>query len=387
MQSPRPRNISIALIVFVLTPSGDVDTIAVAPTDLDDLLERSSAAQGSVAVTSSLGGGRLSDQLRDAIRSRLPSVVLPARMRPLTPRILRDGAICIPLWTTGRPVDAGAVGSDGGLANLSRAIGDPTLTSEAKTEFRRMLASDPMAHQMVGEATRARALAADEALREPSPDEVPPIFALLPMVFTIDQLRVAASQLVVAAGSEIERPSNFRRRVSEFIESGVVVDCGDAVGASHRGRPPRLYRFDPAGWQEWLFRRSQPHRSDDASIRSDQVFREVGIAEFIRPERRDLPSPSTDPRVSRDDAPYGWPSELNPPARASAKGSPPTSRKLLEVARRDESPREPRVDELERQVERLSGEVQAGREQMSELLRMLGAELRARRSGDEEPRR
>lgn len=408
MQRPRPRNFSIALIVFVLTPYGEVATVTGAPMDLDELLQpplqpphepphepphagpRSAASPASVGGSPfSLVSARLRERLCEALRARVPSLEVTARLHPLMPRLLADGAVCIPLWTAGRISDDADLRSDRGLADLARALGDPTIEAEAEAEFRRRLASDPIAHQMVGEATRLRAVASDEALRELSPGEVPPIFALLPTVFTIDQLRLAAAPMALAAGTELERSSNFRRRVNEFIEQGVLGDCGEAVGAAHRGRPPRLYRFDAAGWEEWLHRRSQGHRPDDDGVRYDMAPREDRIAEFAEPEPRIEPSfpPSAPPMGRSDDAVYSRSEEPNRMDRSPRMPVRHRRQEINWVGRHGEAPREPRVDELERQVERLSGEVQAGREQMSELMRMLGAELRARRSGDEEPRR
>jgi hypothetical protein len=400
MQSPRPRNISIALIVFVLTPYGEVTTVTAAPVDLDELLQSQHKPPhgGPRSVASPVPAGaspfshfsaRLRERLCDTLRARVPSLEVTARLHPLMPRLLADGAVCIPLWTAGRISDDADLRSDRGLAELARAIGDPTIEADAEAEFRRRLASDPIAHQMVGESTRLRAVASDEALRQISPDEVPPIFALLPGVFTIDQLRLAAAPMALAAGTELERSSNFRRRVNEFIEQGVLADCGEAVGAAHRGRPPRLYRFDAAGWEEWLHRRSLGHRPDDDGVREDMAPREDRVTEYRERMPRIEPSfpPSAPPMGRPDDAIYSRSEEPNRPDLHRRRLARQVRYELPWSEREGVRPREPRVDELERQVERLSGEVQAGREQMSELLRMLGAELRARRSGDEEPRR
>ena len=403
MQRPRPRNFSIALIVFVLTPHGEVATVVGAPMDLDELLKAQHESQREsphggprpLASPPSVGGSpfplfsaRLRDALCDALRARVPSLEVTTRLHPLMPRFLADGAICIPLWTAGRISDAVGLRPDRGLADLARAIGDPTIEAEAEAEFRRRLASDPIAHQMVGEATRLRAVASDEAQRALPPGEVPPIFALLPTVFTIDQLRLAAAPMAMAAGAELERSSNFRRRVTDFIESGVLADCGEAAGATHRGRPPRLYRFDAAGWEEWIHRRSQAHRLEEDGVRFDMAAREDRIAEFAPQEPGIEPSfPPSALSVERsDDAIYSR-GEPNQPDRSRRMLARQLRYEINWAGREGVRPREPRVEELERQVERLSGEVQAGREQMSELMRMLGAELRARRSGDEESRR
>lgn len=248
-----PIQLSFALVLFVLTPEGRLATIGG-----QELTE-------GQAIPHPVRGAGLADIVRDRMERTLPAGTITSRLRPLMPRMRRDGRVVLPLWATGRlpdparwvatlersidrPLDA--------LGRLAEQLGDLSLVAEAHSEFRRALASDPVSHQLMGEGGRLRALAMDEldaaATREVG---IPPVFGLLPDRFTIEQLQMAVTQAARLHAGDIQKSSNFRRRLVEFIDFGVMERTTGESPAESRGRPPQFFRFNRERWVEWLLAR------------------------------------------------------------------------------------------------------------------------------------
>ncbi len=272
-------SLSLSLIVFVVTPDDEggarVGTIGgeiVSPRGLDGFDPRSQT---------------LSDYVTRAMRWNLPPGTVTSRIRPLMPRLSSPTSVLLPLWTTGRIADfdsSEALPSGGrlnALERLAETLRDATLVTEANSEFRRALAADPLSHQMLGEGARLRALAMDELARESMADELPPIFALLPEVFTIEHLRSAISQVAHRPELEAESSSNFRRRIMEFLKYGVLVEVGDFDVTRQKGRPAMRYRFAAHAWRRWLSTRStEPTMREMHQLRSDfRVSRSIDHSE------------------------------------------------------------------------------------------------------------
>ncbi len=272
-------SLSLSLVVFVVTPDDDggarVGTIGgeiVSPRGLDGFDPRSQT---------------LSDYVTRAMRWNLPPGTVTSRIRPLMPRLSSPTSVLLPLWTTGRIADfdsSEALPSGGrlnALERLAETLRDATLVTEANSEFRRALAADPLSHQMLGEGARLRALAMDELARESMADELPPIFALLPEVFTIEHLRSAISQVAHRPELEAESSSNFRRRIMEFLKYGVLVEVGDFDVTRQKGRPAMRYRFAAHAWRRWLSTRStEPTMREMHQLRSDfRVSRSIDHSE------------------------------------------------------------------------------------------------------------
>ncbi len=282
-------SLSLSLIVFVVTSDDDggarVGTIGgeiVSPRGLDGFDPRSQT---------------LSDYVTRAMRWNLPPGTVTSRIRPLMPRLSSPTSVLLPLWTTGRIADfdsSEALPSGGrlnALERLAETLRDATLVTEANSEFRRALAADPLSHQMLGEGARLRALAMDELARESMADELPPIFALLPEVFTIEHLRSAISQVAHRPELEAESSSNFRRRIMEFLKYGVLVEVGDFDVTRQKGRPAMRYRFAPHAWRRWLSTRStEPTMREMHQLRSDiRASRSIGHYE-LRDSPSDMPA-------------------------------------------------------------------------------------------------
>ena len=272
-------SLSLSLVVFVVTPDDEggtrVGTIGgeiVSPRGLDGFDPRSQT---------------LSDYVTRAMRWNLPPGTVTSRIRPLMPRLSSPTSVLLPLWTTGRIADfdsSEALPSGGrlnALERLAETLRDATLVTEANSEFRRALAADPLSHQMLGEGARLRALAMDELARESMADELPPIFALLPEVFTIEHLRSAISQVAHRPELEAESSSNFRRRIMEFLKYGVLVEVGDFDVTRQKGRPAMRYRFAAHAWRRWLSTRStEPTMREMHQLRSDfRVSRSIDHSE------------------------------------------------------------------------------------------------------------
>ena len=263
MGFPQPQ-FSVALIVFVLDSDGGTQTVGgnlIGASELISLISSGSFAAGAAT------GAEIGDVLRAAMQRQLPGQSLSSRFRPLMPRFHRGNSIVVPFWTAGRMGDAQVSSHRGGmrfdaLERLAAELHDHALVGEALSEFRRALAADPMANQLIGEGARSRALAMDECDRVETYSEQPPVVALLPERFTIDQLRKALSSVAHVPDREIEKSSNFRRRVAEFLEAGVLVLEGRVAEVEGSGRPPQLYMFDDERWAAWL-----RHKSAGAFVR------------------------------------------------------------------------------------------------------------------------
>jgi hypothetical protein len=331
-----PR-LSFALVVFVLSPDGELDTIGGEPVSARELgMVHGGASAGDV------GAALLRGTPWEPVRG-----VTTARLRPLMPRVSRRGEVVVPMWTSGR-FPAGGVwdlsSRFGGplhgraLERLAESLGDPSLVAEAQVEFRRALASDPLSHQMVGEGVRLRGLALD-GLEEIRAQEIraqelsargmggfapsdgrpplPPLLALLPAEFTIEQLRVAVRRVARIDEEELESASNFRRRIAEFVEARVLVEVGDVEDAKQKGRPAKLYRFDAESWSGWL-RAKVRHLSarELFEVRRQRVVGELRVARALDSHGSDSPDSGAGASrlddAGRSGAPAGAPSPVSP---------------------------------------------------------------------------
>jgi hypothetical protein len=433
-----------ALVIFLLTPEGDIVTVGGVRIRVQDLM-----LHAGLAGRGERGGDRdaieraVSDSepefarvIRRATLAELPEGTNITSIRALIPRMFSLDRVVIPLWATGsvprhalETLLAHARPNAGALERLSRELRDPSLVAEANRAFRQALAADPMVHQLVGDATRLRALSAEVIERASRPLERPLIASMLPELFTIDQLRFAVSQIAVAAGREVESSSNFRRRLSDLMECGVLVDAGESHEVEQRGRPPRLYRFELARWAGWL---AQKAVGDLAEDRAELVQRsprrkrdEPDAAKRLIATKSDL-EPSTGERTREELILARLLSLSQQPRKAryarraqsidfdefaaeelaadgmSAARSPSMERAASEFPVRSpdrsldpslaavsgtapagegaqQSPASARIEQLEQLVSRLSNDVETGRAETNRLLRLVEEQLRARR--------
>jgi hypothetical protein len=433
-----------ALVIFLLTPEGDIVTVGGVRIRVQDLM-----LHAGLAGRGERGGDRdaieraVSDSepefarvIRRATLAELPEGTNITSIRALVPRMFSLDRVVIPLWATGsvprhalETLLAHARPNAGALERLSRELRDPSLVAEANRAFRQALAADPMVHQLVGDATRLRALSAEVIERASRPLERPLIASMLPELFTIDQLRFAVSQIAVAAGREVESSSNFRRRLSDLMECGVLVDAGESHEVEQRGRPPRLYRFELARWAGWL---AQKAVGDLAEDRAELVQRsprrkrdEPDAAKRLIATKSDL-EPSTGERTREELILARLLSLSQQPRKAryarraqsidfdefaaeelaadgmSAARSPSMERAASEFPVRSpdrsldpslaavsgtapagegaqQAPASARIEQLEQLVSRLSNDVETGRAETNRLLRLVEEQLRARR--------
>ncbi len=439
-----------ALVIFLLTPEGDIVTVGGVRIRVQDLM-----LHAGLAGRGERGGDRdaieraVSDSepefarvIRRATLAELPEGTNITSIRALIPRMFSLDRVVIPLWATGsvprhalETLLAHARPNAGALERLSRELRDPSLVAEANRAFRQALAADPMVHQLVGDATRLRALSAEVIERASRPLERPLIASMLPELFTIDQLRFAVSQIAVAAGREVESSSNFRRRLSDLMECGVLVDAGESHEVEQRGRPPRLYRFELARWAGWL---AQKAVGDLAEDRAELVQRsprrkrdEPDAAKRLIATKSDL-EPSTGERTREELILARLLSLSQQPRKAryarraqsidfdefaaeelaadgmSAARSPSMERAASEFPVRSpdrsldpslaavsgtapagegaqQAPASARIEQLEQLVSRLSNDVETGRAETTRLLRLVEEQLRARRGEGREP--
>jgi len=433
-----------ALVIFLLTPEGDIVTVGGVRIRVQDLM-----LHAGLAGRGERGGDRdaieravpdsepeFARVIRRATLAELPEGTNITSIRALVPRMFSLDRVVIPLWATGsvprhalETLLAHARPNAGALERLSRELRDPSLVAEANRAFRQALAADPMVHQLVGDATRLRALSAEVIERASRPLERPLIASMLPELFTIDQLRFAVSQIAVAAGREVESSSNFRRRLSDLMECGVLVDAGESHEVEQRGRPPRLYRFELARWAGWL---AQKAVGDLAEDRAELVQRsprrkrdEPDAAKRLIATKSDL-EPSTGERTREELILARLLSLSQQPRKAryarraqsidfdefaaeelaadgmSAARSPSMERAASEFPVRSpdrsldpslaavsgtapagegaqQSPASARIEQLEQLVSRLSNDVETGRAETNRLLRLVEEQLRARR--------
>lgn len=338
-----PLQISFALVVFVLTPEGKVATIG--GQELTD---------GHVAALPRRGQS-IAGVIRESVEQLLPPGTITSRIRPLMPRLRRDGMVVLPLWATGRlpegehltalvaraefrPFDA--------LGRLADQLNDHTLVDEAHSEFRRALASDPVSHQLMSEGGRLRALAMDELdLIRNREDGIPPVFGLLPKRFTIEQLQLAVRQAARLLPEDIQKSSNFRRRLVELTELGVLERTYDTAPTDARGRPPQFYRFNSERWIEWLQARRHEgglghgrrpaseamadfmlRRPDSAQAAEGRIAPAFRMEMRSSPERREPRQPAEgDARVERlEEMMRTLMGELADLKRSAPKPEPPT---------------------------------------------------------------
>jgi hypothetical protein len=429
-----------ALVVFLLTPEGDIVTVGGVRIRVQDLMLHS-----GLAGRGERGGDRdaieravpdsepeFARVIRRATLAELPEGTSITSIRALVPRMFSLDRVVIPLWATGsvprhtlETLLAHTRPNAGALERLSRELRDPSLVAEANRAFRQALAADPMVHQLVGDATRLRALSAEVIERASRPLERPLIASMLPELFTIDQLRFAVSQIAVAAGREVESSSNFRRRLSDLMEFGVLVDAGESHEIEQRGRPPRLYRFELARWAGWLAQKAvgdlaeeraevaqrSPRRTrdeSDAAKRSSASKSDLAHStgertreELIRARMLNL-SQTSHARRSRQAANFG--SEMAaeesigdasrpsfgmvPSMRFDLAHDRPSSAAPAPTPEREGAPQAPastRIEQLEQLVARLSNDVETGRAETHRLLRLVEEQLRARRDESREP--
>lgn len=364
-------SLSVALVIFVLTPEGRVETLG-----------GEELTSGRMAPIRA-GGPDISHIIRREVEAVLPVGTVTSRIRPLMPRLRGTEAVTLPLWATGRVPEsvfrAGGVGElrglrFGALERLALSLRDESLVAEARSEFRRALASDPVSHQLMGDATRLRALAVDELARESlAGDEMPPIFGLLPRAFTLDELHMAVNEAAHLPSGEVEKSTNFRRRLVDLVRDGVLAEVGERSGPEQRGRPAKLYAFSVDGWRLWL---SRQHRAMDARIESrmerlpsvrmhaDRVF-------YARaaPSRPVEEARADDPAIDASPVPPDRldPALLKPSVHRSAARMAPPNR--AETAPEEQS----RVDRLE--------------SMMRELMQQVAHLKKPRRGSDEEKSR
>lgn len=463
-----------ALVIFLLTRDGEVATIGGKQFDVTALRMRAGQTERGVAAETD-GVQReplpeIAQSIRSATLAELPEGTTVTSIRALLPRFAEFGRVVLPLWTTGSlprplggPLDktrerAGA-GSRGqpmehnaerdearlrsaalrsdlahgsnALERLAHGLQDPSLVTEANSAFRQALAADPMVHQLVGDATRLRALAAEVSEHTWRRFERPLMAAMLPEFFTIDQLRFAVSHIAVAAGREVESSSNFRRRLADLMESGVLVDAGEAHDVEQRGRPPRLYRFEPAHWAGWLaqkargdlaegraefVQRSPRRKRDEADAgnhssaskpASERSTGERTREELIRERLLRLSQVNYAPRYSRRAANADFevvaddtasdallPSKemgaakmdtVELPLRTPDRSSTAAPLPMQESERPQQAPESARIEQLEQLVSRLSNDIETGRAETNRLLRLVEEQLRARRNEGGEP--
>ena len=351
-----PR-ISVALIVFVLSPEGELDTVG-----------------GDPVPARMLGFGDRrapAGDLEAALRRAMPweglRGVVASRLRPLTPRLLRHGEMVMPMWASGclppGGVEALPPGRSGdvyrrALERLSLHLDDASIVAEAHAELRRALAADPVSHQMVGEGVRLRGLALDGLdelrLRDraaidsgeapygayPRPRvraPLPPLLALLPSEFTIEQLRAVVGRVARLDEDELESASNFRRRIAELLEARVLVEIGDVEDAKQKGRPAKLYRFDAESWSGWLLAKVRHLSARELfEARRQRVVGEVRELRVARAkDSRGSDSRGSDARGSG----AGW----SRPDDASGSGAPagasPSASPAVPLEFRDALPR------------------------------------------------
>ncbi len=435
-----------ALVIFLLTPEGDIVTVGGVRIRVQDLM-----LHAGLAGRGERGGDRdaieravpdsepeFARVIRRATLAELPEGTSITSIRALIPRMFSLDRVVIPLWATGsvprhalETLLAHARPNAGALERLSRELRDPSLVVEANRAFRQALAADPMVHQLVGDATRLRALSAEVIERESRPLERPLIASMLPELFTIDQLRFAVSQIAVAAGREVESSSNFRRRLSDLMECGVLVDAGESHEVEQRGRPPRLYRFELARWAGWLAQKAVGDLAEDRAElvqrsprrkrdEADGVKRSSSSAsapsraagertreEIIRERLLKLSRANYAPRHSRRAANADFEVEADDrasdallpsvgmdaakmdtvelPVRTPDRASAAAPLPMLESERPQQAPASARIEQLEQLVSRLSNDIETGRAETNRLLRLVEEQLRARRDESGEP--
>ncbi len=198
----------------------------------------------------------------------------------------------------------------------------------------------------MSEGGRLRALAMDELdLIRNREDGIPPVFGLLPKRFTIEQLQLAVRQAARLLPEDIQKSSNFRRRLVELTELGVLERTYDTAPTDARGRPPQFYRFNSERWIEWLqarrheggpghgrgpaseamadFMLRRPDSAQAADRRFAPAFR---MAIRSSPERREPSQPTKgDDRVERlEEMMRTLMGELADLKRSAPKPEPPT---------------------------------------------------------------
>ena len=332
MGFPEPTA-SFALIVFVLLPDGRVATIG--------------GGQLRAGRLRGLSQREFADMLRRDRAWELPPDTMTSRLHPLMPRLTRDGVVQ-PLWATGRITQEYTGHLDralslrhdlGALERLADELRDPSLVEEAIADLRRALAADLVTNQVTGESVRLRALAAQESRARSDGGELPLLMSLLPRTFTIDQLREAATGAVGLASDEAETSSNFRRRVTELVEAGVLREVGEVALVEKRGRPPMLYTFDRERWSEWVFRRlREPSLREAHRLRRELRDRDLDdMMPRVLFSRRSVEGLSSPPaRVAR---------QMRPP-----QPSEPAAETMAPPIQTAEGPDRERLERLEKMV-------------------------------------
>ena len=351
-----PR-ISVALIVFVLSPEGELDTVGG-----DPVPARMLGFGDRRAPAGDLEAALLRAMPWEGLRG-----VVASRLRPLTPRLLRHGEMVMPMWASGclppGGVEALPPGRSGdvyrrALERLSLHLDDASIVAEAHAELRRALASDPVSHQMVGEGVRLRGLALDGLdelrLRDraaidsgeapygayPRPRvraPLPPLLALLPSEFTIEQLRAAVRRVARLDEEELESASNFRRRIAELLEARVLVEVGDVEDAKQKGRPAKLYRFDAESWSGWLLAKVRHLSARELfEARRQRVVGEVRELRVARAkDSRGSDSRGSDARGSG----AGWSRPDDASGSGALAGASPSASPAVPLEFRDALPR------------------------------------------------
>lgn len=271
MGFPAPR-ISLSLIVFVFTADDRLETVGGRIVEFHHFPSLTRGREPSNEVPNSTDAN---EPIRRMLLDSLPSGTLPSRIYPLMPRVRDDASVFLPYWAAGRlnaSTARGRAEAHGdslqldALERLARLVRDDSLVHEARSEFRRAVAMDPVSMRLISDTARAGIVATAESERRRDRDcdrggdseqsEYPPLFALLPEQFTIDELHRAILRAAQLSGEEFESSNNFRRRLKELLDTEVLVDLGQAGDEGSKGRAPRLYRFDKRNWRVWIERNS-----------------------------------------------------------------------------------------------------------------------------------
>ena len=198
--------------------------------------------------------GDAGEWVRQALERQIPGAQVMSEVHPLLPCLGPAGELVIPVWAIARvpahstaPLDARIE-----LAKAGNELGDPALPGRLLASVRAEFAADPFAQRILGDDLRIRSLS--EAMLALSGNAVPTVIALLPQSFTLAELEHAMYGALVTGGG---RPSNsnYRRRVAQFLHSGVLREVPSSrtpIDADRMGRPPRQYEFDREAWRRWL---------------------------------------------------------------------------------------------------------------------------------------
>lgn len=238
-----------------------------------------------------------------ALRARTAPGEIRSDPRPLLPRP-HDGGWTLPALVAvrlppGAPIEGDRMPLSGALAALAKELGDPSLVDEGIRAFAEMLRADEFLSRVTGEPSRAGHAARTMSCMNGA-SMVPWVIASLPDEFSLTELHRSVIACMGAADSPsaarngrgsssplTESPSNFRRRVTDLVMSGVLkeVSSGGRPTESDRpGRPPRMFRFSREAWHAWLLRRSGTAADDHDSFLVPAAFAMMRNSEDHQPD-------------------------------------------------------------------------------------------------------